>query len=122
MAGAAKALRRTWPLVFSKNEAVRLTVLDSWHVLHTARHSARQQVRRTLHARMRAACCVCATPADLLAAACPVQWQLCLCTHAHASPYASHVTLSSAFALLLRLLLAMCCQRRHAHAPHPAAG
>lgn len=44
MTGAAKALRGMWPLVFSKVEAVRDAVLDSWNILHLRSRSPRDQV------------------------------------------------------------------------------
>jgi hypothetical protein len=42
--GAAKALRGMWPLVFSKTEAVRDSVLDSWNILHLHGKTHKQQV------------------------------------------------------------------------------
>jgi len=44
--GAAKALRGMWPLVFSKVEAVREAVLDSWKILHLHNRTNKEQVRR----------------------------------------------------------------------------
>jgi hypothetical protein len=35
-----------WPLVFSKHEPVRQSVLDSWHILHLHDKQVKQQVRR----------------------------------------------------------------------------
>jgi hypothetical protein len=46
--GAAKALRSMWPLVFSKQDAVRQTVLESWHVLHLHDKTAKEQVRQLM--------------------------------------------------------------------------
>lgn len=46
--GAAKALRGMWPLVFSKVEAVREAVLDSWKILHLHNRTNKEQVRRCL--------------------------------------------------------------------------
>jgi hypothetical protein len=43
--GAAQALRGMWPLVFSKVEAVRESVLDSWNILHLHDKTAKEQVR-----------------------------------------------------------------------------
>jgi hypothetical protein len=34
-----------WPLVFSKHEPVRQSVLDSWHILHLHDKQVKQQVR-----------------------------------------------------------------------------
>lgn len=45
--GAAQALRGMWPLVFSKVEAVRESVLDSWNILHLHDKTAKEQVRCT---------------------------------------------------------------------------
>jgi hypothetical protein len=42
--GADKALRGMWPLVFSKHEPVRQSVLDSWHILHLHDKQVKQQV------------------------------------------------------------------------------
>lgn len=42
--GADKALRGMWPLVFSKHEPVRQSVLDSWHILHLHNRTPKQQV------------------------------------------------------------------------------
>jgi hypothetical protein len=44
-----------WPLVFSKHEPVRQSVLDSWHILHLHDKQVKQQVRRpaSLHLRRR---------------------------------------------------------------------
>lgn len=44
MAGAAKALRGMWPLVFSKTEAVKEAVLDSWNILHLHSKTPKEQV------------------------------------------------------------------------------
>lgn len=45
--GAAKALRGMWPLVFSKDEAVRDSVLDSWNILHLHSRTPKEQVGKT---------------------------------------------------------------------------
>lgn len=42
--GAAQALRGMWPLVFSKTEGVKDTVLDSWHILHLHNKNPKEQV------------------------------------------------------------------------------
>jgi hypothetical protein len=44
VAGAAKALRGMWPLVFSKTEAVKEAVLDSWNILHLHSKTPKEQV------------------------------------------------------------------------------
>lgn len=44
MAGAAKALRGMWPLVFSKGDDVKGAVLDSWHILHLHNRTPKEQV------------------------------------------------------------------------------
>ena len=44
VAGAAKALRGMWPLVFSKTEAVKEAVLDSWNILHLHSKTLKEQV------------------------------------------------------------------------------
>ncbi|WIA41348.1 hypothetical protein OEZ86_004943 [Tetradesmus obliquus] len=46
--GADKALRGMWPLVFSKHEPVRQSVLDSWHILHLHDKQVKQQLEELL--------------------------------------------------------------------------